>query len=185
MTQSPAAGWRKKTGPARVSDHLPGPSPGHLEQPGEKPSEAARTVCSPQTIGLGAGNGVPMALRRTSRAISAKRPEARSSSIRKLLRTGGDTRLPGASSRHGVGQAERFRGGNPSEVFPDGSATRVTYGMLNLTHRDGHEGSGRSSRASDTGAVRLTNAAANLLWRPVAARNFHGLWPSSGRRPSW
>ena len=26
-----------------------------------------------------------------------------------------------------------------SEVLPDGSATRLTYGILNLTHRDGHE----------------------------------------------
>ncbi|MBA3520507.1 MAG: peptidase S15, partial [Rhizobiales bacterium] len=26
-----------------------------------------------------------------------------------------------------------------SEVFPDGAATRLTYGILNLTHRDGHE----------------------------------------------
>ena len=26
-----------------------------------------------------------------------------------------------------------------SEVLPDGAATRVTYGLLNLTHRDGHE----------------------------------------------
>ena len=25
-----------------------------------------------------------------------------------------------------------------SEVLPDGSATRLTYGLLNLTHRDGH-----------------------------------------------
>jgi predicted acyl esterase len=25
------------------------------------------------------------------------------------------------------------------EVFPDGAATRVSYGLLNLTHRDGHE----------------------------------------------
>ncbi|MBM3524369.1 MAG: CocE/NonD family hydrolase, partial [Alphaproteobacteria bacterium] len=25
------------------------------------------------------------------------------------------------------------------EVFPDGAATRVSYGILNLTHRDGHE----------------------------------------------
>ncbi|AXB42179.1 CocE/NonD family hydrolase [Amycolatopsis albispora] len=26
-----------------------------------------------------------------------------------------------------------------SDVYPDGRATRVTYGLLNLTHRDGHE----------------------------------------------
>jgi predicted acyl esterase len=26
-----------------------------------------------------------------------------------------------------------------SDVFPDGRATRVTYGLLNLTHRNGHE----------------------------------------------
>ncbi|MBQ6640085.1 MAG: CocE/NonD family hydrolase [Saccharopolyspora sp.] len=26
-----------------------------------------------------------------------------------------------------------------SDVFPDGRATRVTYGLLNLTHRDGHD----------------------------------------------
>lgn len=25
-----------------------------------------------------------------------------------------------------------------SDVAPDGSATRVTYGLLNLTHRDSH-----------------------------------------------
>ena len=26
-----------------------------------------------------------------------------------------------------------------SEIFPDGAATRVSYGLLNLTHRDSHE----------------------------------------------
>ena len=26
-----------------------------------------------------------------------------------------------------------------SEVLPDGAATRFSYGILNLTHRDGHE----------------------------------------------
>ncbi|KAB7619641.1 CocE/NonD family hydrolase [Alkalilimnicola sp. S0819] len=26
-----------------------------------------------------------------------------------------------------------------SDVFPDGRSTRITYGLLNLTHRDGHE----------------------------------------------
>ena len=26
-----------------------------------------------------------------------------------------------------------------SEVLPDGAATRISYGLLNLTHRDGHE----------------------------------------------
>ena len=24
------------------------------------------------------------------------------------------------------------------DVFPDGTATRISYGLLNLTHRDGH-----------------------------------------------
>ena len=37
-----------------------------------------------------------------------------------------------------------FRSGRLStsyiaEVFPDGAATRLTYGILNLTHRDGHD----------------------------------------------
>jgi uncharacterized protein len=33
------------------------------------------------------------------------------------------------------------------DVAPDGAATRVTYGVFNLTHRNSHEHPKRSSRA--------------------------------------
>ncbi len=63
------------------------------------------------------------------------------------------------------------------EVFPDGAATRVTYGLLNLTHRDGHE----RPEALETGrrysvSVQLNAAAHRFEARqPAADRRFHRL----------
>ena len=73
-----------------------------------------------------------------------------------------------------------------NDVPPDGASTRVTYGLLNLTHRDGHERPRRSSRAgapratsrSTTSRTRSRPATAlRLASRPATGR-------SPGRRPS-
>ena len=73
-----------------------------------------------------------------------------------------------------------------SDVAPDGRATRISYGLRNLTHRDGHERPWRWSRASATGCGwcstpwrRRSRPATGCGWR---SRRRTGRWP--GPRPS-
>ncbi len=112
-----------------------------LEQPGGR-ARRGRTHASARRrpSGLRPANGAPMALTPTSPAISARKPAARSSSIREPLNE--PLELLGAPVLHLDVAADRpnaFVAATLSEVLPDGSATRLTYGILNLTHRDSHE----------------------------------------------
>ena len=51
-----------------------------------------------------------------------------------------------------------------SDVAPDGTATRVTYGLLNLTHRDGHDRTpNRWPPASATGSPSTLNGVAQAF----------------------
>ncbi len=71
-----------------------------------------------------------------------------------------------------------------NEVWPDGASTRVTYGLLNLTHRDGHD----SPRALDphepvTVRVRLNDVAhrferGNRIRLAVSTSYWPIVWPS-------
>ena len=111
-----------------------------LEQPGVQPEEAALTINSPQTVGLAAGKWSPYGL--DADQPGDQRDEAGGSLLfdTEMLKEPFEIlgapvlRLDVASDRPNAFVAVTL-----SEVLPDGSATRLTYGILNLTHRDSHE----------------------------------------------
>ena len=85
-------------------------------------------------------NGVPMGCFPIRPSISAWRRAASSSSIRRRLPE--DVEILGAPVVElvvAVDQPNAFLAVTLCEILPDGSASRISYGLLNLTHRDGHE----------------------------------------------
>ena len=75
-----------------------------------------------------------------------------------------------------------------SEVLPDGAATRISYGLLNLTHRDGHEElkplePGRRYKVR----IQLNECgqrigAGNRLRLAISSAYWPIVWPSPGRQ---
>ena len=114
--------------------------PGTLGQPGVRPSEVALTICSPQTVGLAAGKWCPYGL--DADQPGDQREEAGGSLVFDTETLAEPMEILGAPVLHLDVASDRpnaFVAATLSEVLPDGSATRLTYGILNLTHRDGHE----------------------------------------------
>ena len=114
--------------------------PGTLGQPGVRPSEVALTICSPQTVGLAAGKWCPYGL--DADQPGDQREEAGGSLVFDTELLAEPMEILGAPVLHLDVASDRpnaFVAATLSEVLPDGSATRLTYGILNLTHRDGHE----------------------------------------------
>jgi putative CocE/NonD family hydrolase len=103
-------------------------------------AEAALTLRSPLTVGMGAGKwcayGVPGDLPTDQRAEDGGSLVFETAPLAEALEIAGDPVLElRLSSDRPVAQvAARLM-----DVLPDGAATRVSYGVLNLTHRDGHE----------------------------------------------
>ena len=103
------------------------------------PQEAV-TVCSPQTVGLasgewcpyGAGPEMPTDQREDDAGSLTFDSEPLAEPVEIL--GGPSATLDLAADRPGGLVCVRL-----SDVFPDGTAARVTYGLLNLTHRDGHD----------------------------------------------
>lgn len=99
-----------------------------------------RTVCSPQTVGKCAGEWVPFG-RGRDQAGDQQEDDARSlvfetpplDSPIEILGAAIAT-LDIASDRPLANLAVRL-----CDVHPSGESLRVSYGVLNLTHRDGHE----------------------------------------------
>ncbi len=114
--------------------------PGTLEQPGVRPAEIPLTICSPQTVGVAAGKWCPYGL--DADQPGDQREEAGGSLVFDTEILGEPMELLGAPVLHLDVASDRpnaFVAATLSEVLPDGSATRLTYGILNLTHRNGHE----------------------------------------------
>jgi putative CocE/NonD family hydrolase len=115
-----------------------------LENPGSNVPERQLEICSPQTVGLAAGKWCPYGL------IPDQPDDQR-------LEAGGsltfDTEpLPetleffGAAIAHldiAADKPDALVAVTLSEVLPDGAVTRLSYGILNLTHRDSHENPGK------------------------------------------
>jgi predicted acyl esterase len=143
--------------PAPHHDELPGrwvaepswPSPGivsrrlFLTNRGLR-SEAmpltARSICSPQTLGKCSGNWVPFG-RGCDQADDQQEDDARSLTFETApldspIDILGATvlTLDIASDRPIANLVARL-----CDVHPSGESLRVSYGVLNLTHRDGHE----------------------------------------------
>ncbi|MEV8615812.1 CocE/NonD family hydrolase C-terminal non-catalytic domain-containing protein [Amycolatopsis sp. NPDC051373] len=90
-------------------------APHRIARPGEDVPEVMLEVSSPLSVGQFAGKWASYRARRTCPTTSAKG-------------------LAVSADRPVAMVAARL-----SDVAPDGRATRVTYGLLNLTRRDGHE----------------------------------------------
>ena len=113
---------------------------GLIEAEGSEAAETLLTIASPQTVGYSAGKWCPYGL-------DADQPGDQRDEIGGSLVFDGEpldapleilgapvVTLDVASDRPNALVAITL-----SEVFPDGAATRLTYGILNLTHRNGHE----------------------------------------------
>jgi predicted acyl esterase len=102
-------------------------------------SEGFLSICSPQTVGLAAGKWCPYGLE--ADGPGDQREEAGGSLVFDSAPFEEALDLLGAPVLHLDVAADRpnaFVAATLSEVLPDGSVTRLTYGVLNLTHRDGH-----------------------------------------------
>ncbi|MBL8710460.1 MAG: CocE/NonD family hydrolase [Rhodospirillaceae bacterium] len=113
---------------------------GSLAAPGSKPAAETLAICSPQTVGLAAGSWCPYGL-------------APDQAIDQRLEAGGslvfDTDIltqplefvgaPVIRLRIAADKPAAFVAVTLSEVLPDGAVTRFSYGLLNLSHRNGHE----------------------------------------------
>ena len=90
--------------------------------------------------GWPAENGVPMPRRATSRSTSGADDAGslvfETAPLEEPLEIAGDAALDLASKATCPWRMVAVR---LSDVAPDGQATRVTYGLLNLTHRESHE----------------------------------------------
>lgn len=97
------------------------------------------TISSPQTIGLAAGKWCPYGVEADE--PGDQREEAGGSLVFDSAAMTEPLDLLGAPILHldvAADKPNAFVAATLSEVLPDGSATRLSYGLLNLTHRDGH-----------------------------------------------
>jgi hypothetical protein len=116
-------------------------APGRLAGPGETPAEAALSIRSPQTVGLHAGKWCAYGIEAAD-LPGDQREEAGGSLVFDSEPLTEPLEILGAPVLNLVvasDKANAFVAATLSEVLPDGSATRVSYGILNLTHRNGHE----------------------------------------------
>ncbi len=119
-------------------------SDGQLAPDGEGPGTAlpdtALTISSPETVGLAAGSwcpyGKPGDLPLDQRLEEGGSLCFETAPLAEPVEIAGDPVLELAftSDRPVALAAVRL-----SDVAPDGAATRITWGVLNLTHRDSHE----------------------------------------------
>ncbi len=113
---------------------------GTLEAAGRRPRSFDLTICSPQTVGLAAGKWCPYGL--DPDQPGDQRAEAGGSLVFDTAPLRRPLEFAGAPILHLDVAADRPAAQvavTLSEVLPDGAATRLSYGILNLTHRHGHE----------------------------------------------
>ncbi|MEX0742260.1 MAG: CocE/NonD family hydrolase C-terminal non-catalytic domain-containing protein, partial [Phycisphaeraceae bacterium] len=122
-----------------VEEHVYPLAPGYLAKPGETPPVEPQTVESPLTVGLFAGKwcsysatpDLPHDQREEDGGSLVFQSEPLAEPVEIL---GGPVlELELAASKSVAMVAARL-----SDVAPNGKATRITYGLLNLTHANGH-----------------------------------------------
>jgi len=114
--------------------------PGALEAGEPAGAGRALAICSPQTIGLAAGSWCPYGIGH-DQPVDQRR-EAGGSLVFDTPVLDKDMEVLGAPLVELDLAADRpnaFVAGTLSEILPDGSVSRVSYGVLNLTHRESHE----------------------------------------------
>jgi putative CocE/NonD family hydrolase len=113
-------------------------SPGRLSS--AAPVRAQLDFCSPQTTGLGAGEwcgfGAPGEAPLDQRGDDGCSLTFDSEPLPDRMEILG---APAAMLEVAVEQSVALIAVRLNDVAPDGASTRVTYGLLNLTHRNGHE----------------------------------------------
>jgi hypothetical protein len=115
-------------------------APGRLTERSVGSEELPLTIASPQTVGLAAGKWSPYGL--DADQAGDQREEAGGSLVFDTDALDEPLEILGAPVLHLDVASDRpnaFVAATLSEVLPDGAATRLSYGILNLTHRDGHE----------------------------------------------
>jgi putative CocE/NonD family hydrolase len=115
-------------------------APGRLAAPGAYVDEQPLSICSPQTVGLWAGKWCAYGL--DADQPGDQREEAGGSLVFDTEPFAEMVEILGAPVLDLDVAADRpnaFVAAVLSEVLPDGAATRISYGLLNLTHRDSHE----------------------------------------------
>ncbi|MGH6948196.1 MAG: CocE/NonD family hydrolase [Kiloniellales bacterium] len=98
------------------------------------------SICSPQSVGGSAGKWCAYGLGRDQ--PGDQRDEAGGSLVFDSAPLAEPLEILGAPIAELALASDRpvaFVAAVLSEVLPDGAATRVSYGLLNLTHREGHE----------------------------------------------
>jgi putative CocE/NonD family hydrolase len=103
-------------------------------------SESAVRTLSPQSVGEGSGtwsgSGIDPDLPLDQRIDDGRSLTFNSAPLPKRLEILG---APKVTLELAVDRPTAFVAVRLNEVAPDGASTRVTYGLLNLTHRDSHE----------------------------------------------
>jgi putative CocE/NonD family hydrolase len=115
-------------------------TPNALAQPNSPPIVETVSICSPQTTGLASGGWCPYGSA-PDQALD-QRIEAGGSLVFDTAPLLEPLEFLGAPILHLKVSADKpnaLVAVTLSEVLPDGHATRLSYGLLNLTHRNGHE----------------------------------------------
>ncbi|WP_308366561.1 MULTISPECIES: CocE/NonD family hydrolase [unclassified Microbulbifer] len=115
-------------------------SPGTLEWPGAEVAEKIMTIQSPLSVGLFAGKWCSYAA--TPDLPHDQREEDGGALVFDSAQLGESLEILGAARLELELAADRpvaMLAVRLSDVAPDDKATRVTYGLLNLTHREGSE----------------------------------------------
>jgi uncharacterized protein len=113
---------------------------GRLAQAGSTAAGERLTICSPQTIGLASGSWCPYGVGHDQPVD--QRPEAGGSLVFDTAPLGADLDVLGApvvELELSSDRPEALLACTLSEILPDGAISRVSYGLLNLTHRESHE----------------------------------------------
>jgi len=160
--------------------------PGRLDRPSDRFSRETRIhMRSPQTTGLAAGDwcgfGAEGEAPTDQREDGGKSLTFDSDPLTERMEILG---APTVSLEVAVDRPLGFLAVRLNDVAPDGASTRVTYGLLNLTHRDGHEAPQRMVPGERT-RVRLSlNHIAHafppghLLRLAVSTAYWPLVWPS-------
>jgi putative CocE/NonD family hydrolase len=148
-TVGPATWYAERPGTWAAEESWPSPrisnskrplTTGRIAAEGEIVDEHALAIASPQDVGIHAGKWCAYGL--DADQPGDQRNEAGGSLVFDSDILTEPLELLGAPAAHLEIAADRpkaFVAATLSEVLPDGRATRLSYGILNLTHREGHE----------------------------------------------
>jgi putative CocE/NonD family hydrolase len=126
-----------------VQDSVPQAYPlgiNRIENPGANCEQTPLEICSPQSVGLYGGKWCPYGL--TPDLAGDQRQEAGGSLVfdsdplQQPLAFAG---APVVNLDIAADKPDALVAVTLSEVLPSGAATRLSFGILNLTHRNGHE----------------------------------------------